>query len=109
MGRKKIIISLTENFKYSDNEYSVECGPFGAPLLGEKEYPHLYLDHKITTKELNRALNVITTSLMQNKSHLMIVDLDEREKLFTPVKEMTIEDVEKELGYRVKIIGGKNG
>lgn len=112
MSRKKVIIHVTEKYNYECDDYSenfsIEYGPSKGPLLGKHEYPHLYLDHEITDEELYNAINVITTSLMQNNSHMLIVDLDVRERLSTPVKEMTIEDVEKELGYRVKIVGGEN-
>ena len=105
MSRKKLDIKVTERFNYSDDEFSVECGPDGGPRLGEREYPHLYLNHEISDEELYNAINVIATALMQYKSNHLEVDLDKREKLSTPVKEMTVEDVEKALGYRVKIIG----
>ena len=111
MSRKKVIIHVTEKYNYECDDYSekfsVEYGLNGGTKLLEHEYPHLYLDHEITDEELYNAINVITTSLMQNDSHMLIVDLDVRERLSTPIKEMTVEDVEKALGYRVKIIGGE--
>lgn len=110
MGKKKIIINVSEKYSFKYNGFGDECtvdfGPFEGPNLSKDEYPHLYLDHEITDEELDNAINVITTALMQKGTHTIIADLDVREKLATPIKEMTVEDIEKALGYKVKIIGG---
>lgn len=39
------------------------------------------------------------------KLEYMVVDINERNKTLAPVKEMTIDEIEKELGYKIKIVG----
>lgn len=113
MSKKKIFIHVAGQYNYDyerddyGEKFSVEYGLNGGTKLLEHEYPHLYLDHKITEEEINNAINVIATFLMQQETCELIVDLDKREKLLTPVKEMTVEEVEEALGFRVKIIGGE--
>lgn len=62
---------------------------------------------KITNEELNYALDLITTYMARNNSCRLILEIDKREKQLTPPKEMTIKEIEKELGYKVKVVDDK--
>ena len=76
-------------------------------MLKADEYPYIYLDHTITDGELNNAIDVITTYLMQNNLFTLYIDLDVRNERRMPTKEMTIGDIEKALGHKVKIVKDK--
>lgn len=39
----------------------------------------------------------------------IVCDINEFNKAFAPVKEMTIAEIEKELGYKIKIVGKDKG
>lgn len=42
-------------------------------------------------------------------SEYIVCDINEFNKAFAPVKEMTIAEIEKELGYKIKIVGKDKG
>ncbi len=75
---------------------------------GEKEYENIYLDHEISDEEIQHAIDVLITYIMQNQARTLEVDLDIRNREFAPPKEMTLEEVERELGYKIKIITKEN-
>ena len=98
---------LTTPFYEMDNGNFRDTYTYHIPhtgILREEDYPYTYLDHEVTNDELNNAINVIVTSLMQKKSNFIMVDLERREEMFTPTKEMTIEEIEEKLGHKIKII-----
>lgn len=74
------------------------------PRIYQTEYKNIYLDHKITEEELALALNTLITYFMQKGSYAMVIDLDKRNKELKSAKEMTIEEIENKLGYKIKII-----
>lgn len=96
---KKIIISL-------DGPASLLSGE-GHPNLFRNEYPHIYLDHEITHEELLHSYDVITTYFMQNNIYRVEVDLNQRDMSLAPPVEMTIEEIEKKLGHKIKVVGNK--
>lgn len=58
----------------------------------------------ITPDEYERAINIIIAKMCSNKLHTICVDIENRESTYKPYKEMTISDIEKELGYKIKIV-----
>lgn len=111
MGKKLFIHSADMNrgrsYSYDhDSRHLDESFYLVSPKVGE--YPNVYLDHKITDDELQNAVDTIITYFMQNDCFTVEVDLDRRDREFGPPKEMTLEDVEKELGYKIKIITKEN-
>ena len=64
---------------------------------------------KITEDEAMDALDLISLYIYQERIHKIIVDIDERNRGLAPAsKEMTLEEIEKELGYKVKIVSKEN-
>lgn len=59
---------------------------------------------KITKDDIKDALDLISLYIYQEKIHRIVVDIDERNRFLTPAKEMTLEEIEKELGHKVKIV-----
>lgn len=75
-------------------------------LTGE-DYPYIYLDHKITDEDFEKAIDIVITKFMQDGLYYVVVDLEERNESRMPVKEMTMEELEKVLGYKVKVVNKK--
>ena len=98
--RKKIKIELFDDCYVKD---FVDDRPY--PTLHREEYPHIYLNSEVNAEELAHAIDTIATFFMQNNKNVLTVDLDERENFLKPPVEMTIKEIEKELGYKVKIVG----
>lgn len=109
--KTRINISLIENDikacytydhfgRYVDEQYWLAN-------IHEDDYPNIYKKHKVTMEEMQNAVDIIITWLIQQNNNRIIIDLDERNKRLAPAKEMTLEDVEKELGYKVKIVNKK--
>ena len=73
--------------------------------INKKTHKNLYLNHKINPDEFNKAIKIISTYMMQNSDvHSIELNLDDKNEELAPVKQMTLEEIEKELGYKVKII-----
>lgn len=58
--------------------------------------------------DVERAIDTLINHIVTNGIHCMIVDIDKRNKELAPAKEMTIDDIEKELGHKIKIVKEKN-
>ena len=63
---------------------------------------------KITEDEAMDALDLISLYIYQERIHKIVVDIDERNSSLAPAKEMTIEEIEEKLGYKVKIVSKEN-
>lgn len=64
-------------------------------------------DRKISHDEISNAYDVLIMYLYQNDLYRISLDVDKINKRLEPAKEMTIEEIEKELGYKVKIVNEK--
>lgn len=58
--------------------------------------------------DVEKAINTLINYFVTNGVSNMTVDIDKRNKALAPAKEMTIDDIEKELGYKIKIVKEKN-
>lgn len=54
--------------------------------------------------DLRHAIGIIIAHFMANEINRVVVDIDELNESLAPRKEMTINDIEKELGYKIKIV-----
>ena len=64
--------------------------------------------HKITEDEIMDALDLISLYIYQERIHKIVIDIDERNRFLEPAKEMTLEEIEKKLGHKVKIVSKEN-
>ena len=64
-------------------------------------------DRKITDEDAADALDLIAVYFWQRRIHRMVLDIDARNEALAPVKEMTIAEIEKQLGYSIKIVKEK--
>lgn len=73
-------------------------------------YEYDYIDKALLCKtvDINDISDVIACLIRyfgMNGLAYMVCDINEVNKGFAPAKEMTIDDIEKELGYKIKIVG----
>lgn len=68
------------------------------------EYKNLIMKHKVTDRDFNKAIKILCTYFVQNELKSMLIDLDKFDESLEPAKEMSISDIEKELGYKIKIV-----
>ena len=59
---------------------------------------------EITEEDLTNAIDVLISAFIKRKVYSMVIDIDERDSECAPAKEMTLEEIEKKLGYKVKIV-----
>ena len=62
---------------------------------------------KLSREDCIKAVDTLITYCYQEEIHRMEIDIDERDQILAPVKEMTLEEIEKKLGYKVKIVSDK--
>lgn len=76
--------------------------------LSKNEFPHVYLNQEISDEDFDKALDVIATYFMQREISYVIVDLKKRDYEKSPIKAMTLDDIETALGHRVNIVNMKD-
>ena len=59
---------------------------------------------EITDVDFGNAVDVLISAFVKKKINCLYINIDERNMECAPVKEMTLEDIEKALGYKVKIV-----
>ena len=62
---------------------------------------------EITEEDLTNAIDVLISAFVKRKVYSIVIDIDERNRELEPIKEMTLKDIEKELGYKVRIVKEK--
>lgn len=79
-------------------------------LLNEENYKHIIssLDHyPPTADEVKRAICILIGRLIYRSVWNMESDIDSLNMSLSPPKEMTVAEIEKELGHKVKIVEEK--
>ena len=78
------------------------------PYIYDRDCQHiinnLNRDDEITVEELNHALDIVTAYFVKHHINWLVLDINDRNKVLAPAKEMTIDEIEKELGYKIKIV-----
>ena len=98
---------------------NLEQDSYGYEYVRIPNYPRLFSHeinniinkfdgHKITEDEIMDALDLISLYIYQEGIHKIVVDIDERNRSLAPAKEMTLEEIEAELGHKVKIVNKKD-
>ena len=65
------------------------------------------LGRSATMDDVMDALDVVAAYLSEHDTYLIKVNITERNDSLRPAKEMSIKDIEKALGYKIKIISDK--
>ena len=99
---------------------NLEQDSYGYEYVRIPNYPRLFSHEisniinkfdgrKITEDEIMDALDLISLYIYQERIHKIVIDIDERNENLAPAsKEMTLEEIEAELGHKVKIISKEN-
>ena len=104
---KSIVIKL-EDTSFGPTTYFSKEGPFIYDRDCQHIINNLNRDDEITVEELNHALDIVTAYFVEHRINGLVLDINERNKILAPAKEMTIDEIEKELGYKIKIVKEKN-
>lgn len=115
---KKLIIKVCdpdfiEPFEFRDSYFFDEnyriIMPKGTdythPCLDQLDCPNVL--HKVGYTPHSKFINALDVVIAQfAKTHIntMEIDISEREQKLSPVKEMTIGEIEEKLGYRIKVV-----
>ena len=59
---------------------------------------------EVSEDDLQEAINKIIVYMAKDRIDGMTINLDHRDQCYAPAKKMTIAEIEKELGYKVKIV-----
>ena len=59
---------------------------------------------EITEEDLANAIDVLISAFVKRKVYSIVIDINERNTEYAPAKEMTLKEIEKKLGYKVKIV-----
>lgn len=112
---KKLVVKIEDpnvnKIKYTDTDL----------FDPEPQIPNLYLydcpnvvghvrkklGHSATMDDVIDALDVLAAYISENDIYSFEVDISERNDSLRPAKEMSIKDIEKELGYKIKIVSDK--
>lgn len=82
----------------------------GYPKLYSIDCPNIleqFEGKEISKDDAIKAIDTLAAYFYQEEICKMVMDIDERDRYLSPAKEMTIEEIEKKLGYKVKIVGEK--
>lgn len=115
---KKLIIKVIDSdfiepFEFRDTYFFKDCYKIIIP--NDTDYMHPCLDQSDCPRILHRvghtprskfinALDVIVAQFAKTHVNTMEVDISEREQELSPVKEMTIKEIEEKLGYKIKVV-----
>ena len=63
-----------------------------------------FKNKKISNKDMENAIDTIIAYFAQRNYYKMVVDIQERDRALAPAKEMTLDEIENKLGYKIKIV-----
>lgn len=84
---------------------------FNHPTIKRYECEHIlkqFENKSESMDDVKKALDTLINHIVTNGVSSIVVDIDKRNKELAPAKEMTFDDIEKELGYKIKIVKEKN-
>ena len=62
---------------------------------------------EVSEDDLQEAINKIIVYMAKDRIDGITINIDHRNECYAPTKEMTIAEIEKKLGYKVKIVKDK--
>ena len=86
---------------------SFECSEDGNIYLHGPECRNImrpFENLDISTDDMINAIDLIITHMVRDNLSEIIVDIAEHDQALASPKEMTLKDIEKELGYKIKIV-----
>ena len=108
-NKNKSIVIKVEDLPLEDLSFDlVTTFSKEGPYIYDRDCQHiidnLNRDTEITVEELNHALDIVTAYFVKHRINWLVLDINDRNKVLAPAKEMTINEIEKELGYKIKIV-----
>lgn len=100
-----------------EKDYYIEHQDFDISMSNHRtwlkdKYPNIteqFLDLcDLVNQPVRKALTQIAGTMIHNDIHTLVMDCDVVESDLTPAKEMTLDDIEKELGYKIKLVEKEN-
>ena len=94
--------------RVKDSEFGKYIGQ--RPCIYPIECTHIansFKDEDINYVNAHKAIDFLIAYFAKNGYEYTVVDINARNILHAPAKEMTIEEIEEELGYKVKIVKEK--
>lgn len=117
--RKKLIIKVSDpdfinpdehNWTYFSDVIPKNVDP-AFPYLDPSDCPNILHSVSYTpdSTDYNRvkfdnALDVIVAHFAKTHINTLVIDISERDQRLSPVKEMTIAEIEEKLGYKIKVV-----
>ena len=92
MRETKLVISTKNIFDYETTLNDSDCKNIRKKV------------GSITIEDVNHAMDVLVTKMYEDRVYTMELDINMREAEYAPARDMTIAEIEKELGYKVKIV-----
>lgn len=89
---------------------SCRISPFKGPRLFEFECSNIlkkFEGNPLCNDDVTEAIDTLIAYFCQDGIYKIAIDIDKRDKSLAPAKEMTIEQIEKKLGFKIKIISDK--
>ena len=83
-------------------------GPFIYDCDCQHIIDNLNRDTEITVEEFHNALDIVIAYFVEESINGLVLDIKKRNKMLAPTKEMTIDEIEEKLGYKVKIVNKEN-
>lgn len=84
-----------------------ECSEDGNIYLHDPECRNImrpFENVDISNDDMANAIDLIITHMVRDNLSEIIVDIAEHDQALAPPKEMTLKEIEKELGYKIKIV-----
>lgn len=86
---------------------NVEQEGFRQSVIKNTDYPFLLINHLITKDEIENAIDTIITYFVQNEVSKISVNMAARNMDKAPAKEVTMADIEKVFGCKVRIVSSQ--
>lgn len=75
------------------------------PTIDPTDIPNIINNvGEVSEDDLQETIDKIIVYMAKDRIDEMIVNIDHRDQCYAPAKEMTIAEIEKKLGYKVKIV-----
>lgn len=110
MGKTLVIALTDKDIKLEDKSPLISINVNDMKPLEAEECKHILAmvdDEYPTEKSVARAINILINYFYATDEVCRTIGITELDRKFAPPKEMTVAEIEKELGYKVKIVKEK--
>lgn len=104
MGKGVAIIVTNSNYEASKIFREIMQDKYIGLGISEYDISSLKIDEKISSTTFNNAIKIILNKFAQDGVARLFIDLDQYNSEYGKRKDMTKEDIEAALGYKINII-----